>query len=106
MRRTQKRLGKILAYTESVIKTEAGAIGAIGVDARKSSFNIFCDDSRPIIFWIYFRAHCMKKRTRECNNPEQRGKGKQCEGPSFEEDKCQLKGGKKQKCQDGKTKDN
>ena len=88
-----------------MIKTEAGAIGARGVDARKSSHNILCV-SRPITFWIYFRAHCMKKRTRECNNPEQRGKGKPCKGPSFEEEKCQLKGGKKQKCQEGKTKDN
>ena len=105
MRRTQKRLGKIPAYTESVIKTEAGAIGASGVDARKSYCDIFCDP-RPIIFWTYFRAHCMKKRTRECNNPEQRGKGKPCKGTSFEEEKCELKGGKKQKCQDGKTKDN
>lgn len=44
----------------------------------------------------------MKKRTRECNNPEQRGQGKPCKGKSFEEEKCEPKGkkGKKQKCQD------
>jgi len=45
--------------------------------------------------WGQCQLYCKQIRLRSCSNPAPAGKGKDCEGPNFEEKECKPEGGKK-----------